>query len=105
MDKAPELWAYQATIIRAEKNDEGKQWVTYNRQFRRQALAKEDLNWSVTNPRLYNKAFTARHAPLRDAPSAYKMTTRQLTATNTARSLPGSQIQYPGQRMLPPTLS
>ena len=59
-DKAPELWAYQATIVRAERNYEGKRWVTYDRQFRRQALARKDLNWSVTDPRLYNEAFTGR---------------------------------------------
>lgn len=59
-EKAPELWAYQATIVRAERNYEGKRWVTYDRQFRRQALAKKDLNWSVTDPRLYNEAFTGR---------------------------------------------
>ena len=59
-EKAPELWAYQATIIRAERNYEGKRWVTYERQYRRQVLAKEDLNWSVTDPRLYNEAFTGR---------------------------------------------
>ena len=59
-DKAPELFSYQATIVRAERNYEGKRWVTYDRQFRREALARKDLNWSVTNPRLYNEAFTGR---------------------------------------------
>ena len=59
-EKAPELWAYQATIVRAERNYEGKRWVTYDRQFRRQALARKDLNWSITDPRLYNEAFTGR---------------------------------------------
>ena len=39
-EKAPELWAYQATIMRAERNYEGKQWVMYDHQFRRQALMK-----------------------------------------------------------------
>ena len=59
-DKAPEFWAYQATIVRAERNYEGKRWVSYDRQFRREALARKDLNWSVTDPRLYNEAFTGR---------------------------------------------
>ena len=59
-DKAPELFSYQATIVRAELNYEGKRWVTYDRQFLREALARKDLNWSVTNPRLYNEAFTGR---------------------------------------------
>lgn len=57
-DKAPEFWAYQATIVRAERNYHGKQWVIYDRQYRREALARKNLNWSVTDPRLYNEAFT-----------------------------------------------
>ena len=59
-EKAPKLFAYQATIVRAERNYEGKHWVSYNRQFRREALARKALNWSVTDPQLYNKAFTGR---------------------------------------------
>lgn len=59
-EKAPELWAYQATIIRAEWNYEGKRWVTYDCQFHWQALTKRDLNWSITDPRLYDDAFTGR---------------------------------------------
>ncbi len=34
--------------------------MTYDRQYRRQALARKDLNWPVTHPRLYNQAFTGR---------------------------------------------
>ena len=59
-EKASELFAYQATIIRAERNYDAGRWVTYDRQFRREALARKDLNWSVTDPRLYNEAFTGR---------------------------------------------
>jgi len=59
-DKGPEFFAYQASIIRAERNYEGKQWVVYDRQFRREALARKDLNWSLPNVRLYNEAFTGR---------------------------------------------
>ena len=59
-EKAAELFAYQATIIRAERNYEAGRWVLYDRQFRREALARRDLNWSVTNPCLYNEAFTGR---------------------------------------------
>ena len=55
--KAPELFAYQATIVRAERNYEGKRWVAYDRQ---EALARRDLDWSVTDSRLYNEAFTGR---------------------------------------------
>ena len=32
-EKAPELFAYQATIVRAERNYEGKRLVSYDRQF------------------------------------------------------------------------
>ena len=59
-EKAPELFAYQPTIVRAERNYEGKCWVSYDWQFRREALARKDLNWSITDPRLYNEAFTGR---------------------------------------------
>ena len=58
--KAPELFAYQATIIRAERNYEAGRWVAYDRQFRREALARKDLNWSTPDPRLYSEAFTGR---------------------------------------------
>ena len=56
------MFVYQATIVRAEWNYEGQRWVTYDRQFRREALARKDLNWSVTDrdPRLYNEVFTDR---------------------------------------------
>ena len=59
-EKAPELFAYQASIIRAERNYDDKRWVAYDRRYRREALAQKDLNWSVTNTRLYNEAFTGR---------------------------------------------
>ena len=58
--KAPELLAYQATIIRAGRKYEGTQWVSYDRRYRREALARRDLNWSVPDARLYNEAFTGR---------------------------------------------
>ena len=59
-EKVPELFAYQACIVRAERNYEGGRWVAYDRQYRREALAKKDLNWSVPDPRLYSEAFTGR---------------------------------------------
>ncbi len=58
--KAPELFAYQAMIVRAERNYEAGRWVAYDRQFRREALARRDLNWSVPDSRLYSEAFTGR---------------------------------------------
>ncbi len=63
--KAPELFAYSATIARAERNYEHRRWVAYDRQLRREALAKKCLDWSVPDPRLYSEAFTvwARSIP------------------------------------------
>ena len=58
--KAPELLAYQSLIVRAQRNYEGEHWVAYDRQFRREALEKRDLNWSVPDSRLYLEAFTGR---------------------------------------------
>ena len=60
LEKAPELWAYQATILKAAPIYEGTAWVTYDRQFWQEALVRKDLNWSVTDPRLYNEAFTGQ---------------------------------------------
>ena len=39
--KATELFVYQASIIRAERYFEPGRWVTYDRQFRREALARK----------------------------------------------------------------
>lgn len=59
-EKAPELWAYQSTIVKSAHNYEGANWVAYDRQYRRDMLARKDLNWSTPNVRLYNEAFTGR---------------------------------------------
>ena len=59
-EKGPELWAYQSTILNAAHSYEGATWVAYDRQFRREMLARKDLNWSIPNSRLYNEAFTGR---------------------------------------------
>ena len=63
--KAPELLAYQAAIVRAERNYECTQWVSNDRRYQREALARKDLNWSVPDARLYNKAFTGRAKAIR----------------------------------------
>jgi hypothetical protein len=76
-DKAGELFAYQASIVRAERNYEGKRWVAYDRQYRREALARKDLNWSITDPRLYNEAFTGRARSIARCSYCCKMTTVQ----------------------------
>ena len=60
-EKAPELLAYQASIVKAERNFDNR-WVTYDRCYHREALASK---WSRPNSRLYNEAFTghARSLP------------------------------------------
>ena len=59
-EKGPELWAYQTTILKAAHNYEGGNWVAYDRQYRRDMLARKDLNWSIPNTRFYNETFTGR---------------------------------------------
>ena len=56
--KAPELFAYQASILRTERNFVDCRWVACDRCYRREALAQKNLDWSVPNARLYNEAFT-----------------------------------------------
>ena len=64
-ENAPELFAYQASVVRAERNFDNRRWVAYDRCYRREALAQKNLDWSVPNARLYNEAFTghARAVP------------------------------------------
>ena len=59
-DKAPQLMAYLRTIIRASRNFEGAAWATYDMAFRRQAANRRSLDWGMTDPVLYNEAFTGR---------------------------------------------
>ena len=65
-NKAAEFFIYQASIIRAERHFEPGRWVTYDRQFRREALARKDLDWSQKMSHLYIETFTgrARNLPL-----------------------------------------
>ena len=51
---------HQSSTIRAARNYDGTAWVVYDRQLRREALARRDLNWSATNAWLYSEAFTGR---------------------------------------------
>ena len=57
--KAPEL-SYLAAVVQAERNYESGWWMAYDHQFRREALARRSLDWSVPDPRLYSEAFTGR---------------------------------------------
>ena len=96
-DKSPEFFLYQATIVGAERNCEGNLWVVYDRQFLREALARKNLNWSVTDPRLYNEAFTGRARCI--ARCCRTTIMHQLAhATQTGHSWAGSQTHPPGQQ-------
>ncbi len=53
-DKAPELMAYQRTIVRAQRTFTGEGWVTYDACYRRQAAARKTLNWSHIDFNLYS---------------------------------------------------
>ncbi len=46
--------------MRCERNYREGKWMSYDRAFRREALAASNLEWSVPNPRLYQEAFTGR---------------------------------------------
>ena len=61
--KAPELWAYQATIIQAARDFRESAWVAYDRCYRREALAHKSLDWSVIEPNLYQRAFKQEQYP------------------------------------------
>ncbi|KAL5493374.1 hypothetical protein EMCRGX_G014550 [Ephydatia muelleri] len=71
-NNGPELWAYQASIVRAARKYEGTAWVAYDRQYRREALAGKCLNWSRVNPRLYSEAFTGRAKAIQLVPPVFK---------------------------------
>ncbi len=61
--KAPELFAYLATVVRAERNYEAGHWAAYDRQFRREALARKSLDWSMPDSRLYSEARQGKGHP------------------------------------------
>ena len=73
-EKAPELFAYQAHIIRCERNYQRQQWVAYDRRYRKEALATRSLDWSLPNQRLFQEAFTGRARDIPAAISASKTT-------------------------------
>ena len=91
-DKAGELFAYQVSIVRADRNYEGKRWAAYDRQYRRQALASQDLNCTMRPSR----------AALGRSPGAAtvcKTTMRPSSApvTHTDPCSGGSPTQRPGR--------
>ena len=108
-EKSPELWAYQTLIVRAALNFEATAWVTYDRQYRRDVLARRDLNWLQPNSRLYNEAFTccAKEIPhchlcLSDAHSSSACTlepTLEPTLGSGPTNVPSRQPYQPSQEV------
>ena len=63
LDRAPSdvasVWPVQIMhIVCASQNFEGPAWGTYEMAFRRQAANWQSLDWGITDPILYNEAFT-----------------------------------------------
>ena len=59
-DKAPHLFAYARTIVRASRNFEGLAWVSYDTNFRRQAANQKSWDWGNIDPAMFNEAFCGR---------------------------------------------
>lgn len=59
-DKEQELWAYQRTIIVAQRDFQGDAWVTYDARYCHQAANRKSLDWSRLDFGLYIQAFTGR---------------------------------------------
>ncbi len=59
-DRAPGLFAYNKSIVRASQVFEGPTWVSYDIQFRRKAALSRSFNWGEIDTALYNETFTGR---------------------------------------------
>ena len=55
----PELMAYMGTIIRAHREYTGSEWLRDDMLFRKHAALRNDTRWSVINPTIYVRCFTA----------------------------------------------
>ena len=55
----PELMTYMGTIIRANREYVGSEWLGYNMLFRKHAALRNNTRWSVINLTIYMRCFTA----------------------------------------------
>ena len=94
--KAPELWAYQTTILHAAHAYKGANWVAYDRLFRREMCAKKDLNWSVPNLRLYSQVSWGGQSAASSARTALPRTMQRqpVHTTPTPHSWGGSRAHH-----------
>ena len=61
---APDLMAYQRTIVHAHRSFAGDGWVTYDMCYRRNASLQKSLQGSLVDFTLYNQTFTGKAKPL-----------------------------------------
>ena len=54
-----ELMAYMTTKIRVQKEFSGSEWRNYDTPFCKLAALRRDTKWSVINPTIYARCFTA----------------------------------------------
>jgi len=61
-----EVMAYMSTIIRVNREYAGQEWIKYNMLFWKHMAHKKDTRWSVINPTIYARYFTAatRNPPM-----------------------------------------
>ena len=96
-EKAPEFLAYQSGPKETMKGTSG----SYNRQFRRETLAredlaKEDLNWLVLDSRLY-EAFTGRVRAIPRCPHYHTASACPRNHWRCSVTAPSTLTQYPVQ--------
>ena len=116
-DKAPHMFAYMRTIVRASRTFESTAWASYDVAYRRQAANRGSLDWGVLDSGLYNDAFmgvprlfhAARIVWLTPSTPASALTLRTGSRwTQGGRrcrqrpSHPGRGVACPVQRDLPP---
>ena len=58
--KAAQLFGYLKTIMKASRNFDGCQWVTYDTAFRRQAANCKSWDWGTVDGCLYSETFAGR---------------------------------------------
>ena len=59
-EQAPQLFAYNKTIVKASQTFENPAWVSYDIQFRRKAALTGSFAWGTIDTALYNETFTGR---------------------------------------------
>ena len=90
-DKAPHMFAYLRTIVRASRTFESTAWAAYDVAYRRQAANSGSLDWGILDAGLYNDAFTGRA-------KAIPRCTYCLADTHHARDCPDAPVGYWGSR-------